>query len=623
MAKPLSPPLLEALKRGAQFHQAGRLDKAQALYQKVMQKAPSLVEPPYLLGSIAFDRERFAYAQQLAEDALKIRNDYAPAHLLRGNALAALGQHAKAEGAWRRSLELEPQNPAAHVNLALRLCELGHGDDALHHAQQALAQDRGLYRAHYAAGLALRLLNKLHDAELALSASLQLAPRNVEVLRAHGQVLLQMGETAAALRTLDVALSLSPEDQETRLAYAEALLGKGDLSDAEALLRRLATDMPGEAVWNALGELLRTTGRFEEAAQAYREALACAPLSPAGLSGLARAKVALRPEDIAALEAAAGNQSLAIATRASLLHALGRRLEAEGKPDESFISHATAKRLLHEAAVASGRAFDSEQFARAVDGIIATWTPDRIKGLGAHSPGDGSPVFIVGLPRSGTTLVEQLVASHPDTLALGETMSIPSIAAKLTAFGEIEHADPGRVAALAEAHLVSLRGLSPHARRFLDKQLDNIFSLGLIGALFPKAKVLLCQRDLRDQGLSTYMQEFPGAHNEFLDLRDIGLRALHTQRLARHWLATSPVAILPIQYESVVADLEGQARAILDFLDLPWDPACLAFHETHRRVTTSSAWQVRQPLYDKSVGRWRQYEAHLGPLLEALGDLAP
>lgn len=194
------------------------------------------------------------------------------------------------------------------------------------------------------------------------------------------------------------------------------------------------------------------------------------------------------------------------------------------------------------------------------------------------------------------------------------------LAARLEALGPPSTLDAAVTSALVETYLETISKLADGKIRVVDKQLNNIFYLGVIGALLPNARVLICQRDLRDVGLSCFFQEFAGYQNEFLNLEDIGRRCLQTQRVARHWLEHPPVPVLPVRYEDVVNDLEGQARTIVDFLGLPWNPACLNFHHTDRRIITNSAWQVRQPLYDRSVGRWRLFEPHLAPLLETLDN---
>jgi tetratricopeptide (TPR) repeat protein len=585
-----------------------------------MQKMPGLAEPPYLVGTIAFDRGRHAYALQLANDALRARPDYAPAHLLRGNALAAIGRHGEAETAWRRVVELAPQDPAAHVNLALRLCQTGTPDAALAHAQQALTADPSLFRAHYAAGLAMCQLKNPVGAEAAFALGLRLAPDNIEILREQGKILAQLGRTKHAIATLEHALELSPRDIDLRIRHANALLDDGNLSAAETALRAIVAEAPSADSWYALGEMLRTTGRFEEAAQAYREALALAPLAAEALAGLASIEAPLLPGDVSTLEHAARNPDQPTVTRANLLHALGRRHEAVEQHDLAFASHAEANALVRAEVLAAGKGFDAARLNAEVDAIISSWTPSAIARLAAAAPHDPRPVFIVGLPRSGSTLVEQIIASHPDVHGSGERHDIAALAAKLAVLGLPDSLEPAMTAALASSHLDSLSKWGGSATRIVDKQLDNLFHLGVIGALFPGARVLLCQRDLCDQGLSCFFQEFAGPQNEYLDLKDIGQRAIQTERLARHWLANPPVLMMAVRYEDVVKDLEEQARAIIEFLGLPWHPNCLDFHHTVRRITTCSAWQARQPLYDRSVGRWRLYGSQLTPLLDIIGN---
>ena len=173
---------------------------------------------------------------------------------------------------------------------------------------------------------------------------------------------------------------------------------------------------------------------------------------------------------------------------------------------------------------------------------------------------------------------------------------------------------------LADQHVAHLRALGNGALRVIDKMPDNIFFLWVIAAMFPSARVILCQRDPRDICLSCYFHKFTEGHPYAYDLSDCGLRALEVERLSTHWLRVLPLEMLAIDYEELVADLEGESRRLIEFLGLDWEPACLDFHRTERPVFTASSWQVRQPLYTRSVGRRRSYERHLGPLLDVLAQ---
>jgi len=172
----------------------------------------------------------------------------------------------------------------------------------------------------------------------------------------------------------------------------------------------------------------------------------------------------------------------------------------------------------------------------------------------------------------------------------------------------------------AARHLKRLSGLNASATRIVDKQPGNVLFLGLIPLLFPRARIIICRRDPRDTCLSCYFQNFTSSLFAF-DLAHCGHQQVHVYRLMDHWLRALPVPMLEVQYEEMVGDLDGQSRRLIDFLGLPWDPACLEFHRAKTAVLTFSAWQVRQPIYSRSVGRWRNYERHLGPLFKALGDI--
>jgi hypothetical protein len=240
------------------------------------------------------------------------------------------------------------------------------------------------------------------------------------------------------------------------------------------------------------------------------------------------------------------------------------------------------------------------------------------------SPSD-VPVFIVGMQRSGTTLTEQIAASHPQVYGAGELEHIRRIAGMIkigrpeSTVRQLTSADS---LALAGDYLRKVREIGGDALRIVDKMPHNFQYLGLIAILFPKARIIHCTRDPMDNCVSCFTQSFTGHHGYNTDLRQLGLYYREYRRLMDHWRRVLPIPMLEIDYEEMVADQETQSRRLIDFLGLDWDPACLNFHETDRSVQTASRWQVRQPIYKTSVKRWKDYEKHLGPLKKALGELA-
>jgi hypothetical protein len=231
------------------------------------------------------------------------------------------------------------------------------------------------------------------------------------------------------------------------------------------------------------------------------------------------------------------------------------------------------------------------------------------------------PVFIVGMPRSGTSLAEQIAASHSQVFGGGERKDILRIADAVLAHNRdrpIDEWDMDLARKLADQHIAHLQRLAGPASRATDKLPDNVLHLGISAVLFPGARIIFCRREPRDNSLSCFFQRF-GEGNAFAyDLADCARRYLQVERLAQHWRRVLPLAMLTIDYEALVGDPEGESRRLIEFLGLDWEPACLEFHRAERPVFSASLWEVRQPVFRRSVGRWRHYERHLQPILDVL-----
>jgi hypothetical protein len=312
------------------------------------------------------------------------------------------------------------------------------------------------------------------------------------------------------------------------------------------------------------------------------------------------------------------------AERAAAEFALGKTLDEMDQFDEAFAHYVQANSIVKQYRALAGERYDPEEFRRSIDEMIEVFTPPFFQERQIWGESSELPVFIVGMPRSGTTLIHQIAASHPGVNGIGERSDISTIAKRLGG-GEVRSAALGwqhdSVNEAATQLLKQYRSMNDSALRIVDKQPGNVTMLGLISLLFPQARVILCRRDPRDNCLSCYFQNFASGNLFAFDLADCGLHQVQNYRLMDHWLKALPIQMLEVHYEAVVGDLEGQARRLIDFLGLPWDPACLNFPEAKAAVLTASAWQVRQPIYNHSVARWRNYERHLGPLLEALGNI--
>ena len=543
-------------------HRAGKLEKAEALYRKVLKRLPGHPDALNMLGLIALARGRPQRAIQLIGEAVRHKPEFADAHSNLGNALLAAGRGTDAIASYRRAITLAPSSPGPAYNLFV----------------------------------ALRALKRTVEAEAAIRAALVLNPTALDWQRDLATTLMELDRPDEALTIIDGLLALRPANAGDTLARAAVLYRKGEIAAAEAAYRRATALSAGDTdAWNGLGLTLRALGRFAEAEAAFLRACELAPASAEARRNLGLIGK-LRPGEVERLSALAAGANAPATDRIAAGFALGKLLDEAERYDEAFEAYRAANDLV---LATTGKRYDRAALTAEVDRIIAA----------APLPEAGNrselPVFVVGMPRSGTSLVEQIAASHPLVHGAGELKDIGRIAASL---------NPGNARVLAGEHQERLRLLSGEARRVIDKMPDNIFKLGHIASLFPAARVILCRRDPRDTCLSCYFTLFASGNLFSYDLADCAHRHGETDRLMRHWQAHLPLAMLTVDYEALVSDIEGQSWRLIEFLGLDWDPACLNFHETQRPVTTASSWQVRQPLYQRSVGRWRHYARHIGAL---------
>jgi tetratricopeptide (TPR) repeat protein len=356
-------------------------------------------------------------------------------------------------------------------------------------------------------------------------------------------------------------------------------------------------------------------GRFAEAEELFRQALAVNSQLPFVLFSIA-AHRKMTPGDAAWRESAEAllAKPLALRHEIDLRYALGKYFDDIGKYDAAFESF----RLANELAKHRSH-YDRAKLAQRVDEIISSFDAAYMRGSPGAACNSELPVFIVGMPRSGTSLTEQILASHPAVFGAGELSFWDAAFAAYEAAGLRGHGGANLIPDMAGEYLDRLTVLSPGAQRVIDKLPANFMNLGLIHAALPKARIIHMQRHPIDNCLSIYFQNFlnidPYAH----DLDDLAHYYLEYLRITDHWRASLPRAqLLEIPYEALIADQEGWTRRMLDFIGLPWDSKCLDFHLTNRVVLTTSKWQVRQKLHGGSAGRWRNYEKFVAPLLHLI-----
>lgn len=436
------------------------------------------------------------------------------------------------------------------------------------------------------------------------------------------------GDFEAAMRSYREALDrgvAGPEEVHVnRAAVLAEHLERPDEAEAE-LLAALRTNPRYVPALINLGSLHEQRGAREPARQAYEAALAIDPKAPLALAGLANVQRVTGASDplVARLRRAIADPAAGAGERADLGFALGKALDAAGAYDDAFEAYAAANRASRLGAGGGAVRYDRAAAERLVDRLIAAF-PGPGPAVEAP-PGRVTPIFVCGMFRSGSTLVEQILASHPRVTRGGEIALLPALAREYLDAAASNGARPieeARLSAWRARYLDGLGKLFPGAAIVTDKRPDNFLHIGLILRLFPGARIIHTRRDPLDTCLSIWFTHVAHSNPYALDLADTAHWYRQYRRLMAHWRRTTGAgAIHDVDYDELVLSPRPVVERALDYCGLAWDDACLAFHETASVVRTPSAWQVREPLYRRSSGRWRNYERHLADLRSALADL--
>jgi tetratricopeptide (TPR) repeat protein len=648
-----------ALQQGMAFFQSGRLPQAEQVFRSVLSKEPREVNALQLLGLTVFQQGRPQEGEKLLRKAIRRSPKIAKLHFNLGHMLEMQGKLKEALFAFREAVKLDPKDEWIQVNLGVVYGKLNRVDEALDACRAALKINPENISALSNMGHLLWRNGKTEEAIATLERALEIKPDMVEALANLGGILFGEKRLSEAEAHLRRAYELNPRNGEVLNNLAGALIAQDKGDEALPLSRQAMEQFPNspEACFN-LGRVAQQAEQWEEAITAYSRGLELQPDTPDAMGGLAEAygvmgrfdeakklyyrTLELKPDALGSYAGLLSLEDRAVMRdelgkiegfyqsphtdergKRHLAFALAKFLEKEGEYEKAFQYLDEGNRMKRED-YEYGLEEDQEMF----DLIKSVFNESFFEQRAGYGVEDSMPIFILGMPRSGTTLTEQILASHPQVFGAGElnqlkqqvkqrSASVP-FSRYAEAVADWERSDFDK---LAGEYLEYIRGLSQGEERVTDKMPHNFLLLGLVSLVLPKAKVIHCRRNPVDNCLSIFKQDFSSMHKYAYDLTELGGYYCLYEDLMQYWHQVLPEGfIFDLQYEEMVADQEGMTRKLLEFCGLPWDDSCLSFHETERAVRTASQTQVRKKIYKDSVQLWQRYEQQLQPLIKALGS---
>jgi len=649
-----STDISERLKTGLEHHQSGRFREAEAIYQSILKEYPQHPDALHLLGVLALQVGQAEMAVNLFERAVKakpdepefinmcgeayrmlknydaaisrykqalaIKPEFAGAHNNLGNTFVELHRFEDAISCYQKAIAINPGFPMSHNNMGIALKALGRPQEAIAHHKQAIAIMPAYAEAHSSLGNALQALGRQEEALVHHKQALAIRPDYAEAHSNLGNTLKELGRADEAIGHYKQALAIQPNFAMAHYNFGIVLDELGRPEEAVSRYEQAIAINPDYAeAHHNLANTLDELGRKEDAVKHYEKALAIKPDYAEAHRNLTRLEP--DPNQVSAIEELLANPLLSETDAIHCHFALGKIYRKLNNFDKAFEHYGKGNTLKRKAI-----SYNSQNFSTYVDRLIDTYSEKYFQETSASGSESELPVFILGMPRSGTSLVEQIVSSHTRVHGAGELTSLARFEASLarqfespTSYPECMPQCYNSVALdFAEEYLKELRCHSHDAVCITDKMPSNFIRIGLIKTLFPKARIIHCRRNALDTCTSNFLNYFATGNEYSFDLGDLGKYYLDYEKLMAHWENLFSAEILTVQYEELVMHQERVSRQLVEYLGLEWDERCLDFHENKRAVHNFSSMDVRQPIYARSIDRWKHYEKQLGPLIALL-----
>ncbi|MFG0330129.1 MAG: tetratricopeptide repeat-containing sulfotransferase family protein [Phycisphaerales bacterium] len=576
------------LEQAAQAHRAGDLRAAERHYRQTLKRRANHADATAGLADVLARTGRIDEAIATLVKATRVRPQRVDLHIALVRFLLGAGRPREALNAMKTALSANPKDPSLFVALGDIYLQRFNPERAINAYRQALEVAPDRPDTHAKLADALFDHGMMDDAIDEYRTALEYAPDDLDLRTNLATALRIKGRHEEAILEYDRVAAADPNIPEVLAGRAEILESRGETDAAYALLENPARNAaPNPTLAAAFARVSRRAKKLDPAIDAVRRALRATTIEPRD--------------------------------KAMLYFNLGALHEAADDADRAFNAYRNANDL-------APKTFDRDAYAGLIDEVIDAFSPDRVASYPRSDVESELPVFIVGMPRSGTSLVEQILASHPQVYGAGELSDITNLVITLPErLGAdrpypalLDAITPKQMNDLARERLERLRALDPDATRITDKMPHNFSHLGLINLLFPKARVIHCSRDPIDTCLSCYTTQLPLHHSYKSDLEDLAFAYGQYRRLMAHWREVIDLPLFEAPYERMVDEQESMSRELVDFIGLEWDDACLRFYESKRIVATASLDQVRRPVYRSSVGRAERFGEHLRPLRDAL-----
>lgn len=633
----------------------GNAELAEQLCRAALEKFPNDGNIMCVSARALIKLDQLELAESRVKTASKLYPDFPKPHELRGQIHARRGENEQAVQAFATSITLDPTSPDTHMKLGMALMRLGRAEEAKKAIDESkrlnpnreliskaaefegdgdIASAEKIYRKILRRDPdnveALRLLAvvalskyQYRDAEVFLQRAVDCAP---EFIRARADLIsvqLERDRFDEGLKNAELLLRFDSQQAESYLLLASAFASAGRHADSIETYEKALDLMPGHGgALTGLGNMLKTVGRYEHAVDAYKACIAENPDYAEAYWSLANLKTFRFVDgEVLKMEKLLQKENLPADSFAQLCNALGLEHENRNEYEKAFSFFERGNSVRRQS-----ERYDPVATEDFNDRSIDVFNSNFIAKHSSSGDQNDAPIFIVGLPRSGSTLIEQILASHSQVEGTHELSDLGRLSqGTLKNFNELEQfpdvlrkIELKELAEFGQRYISRTRKYRAGKAHFIDKNPNNFVYIGFLKLILPNAKIIDARRHPLDSCLGSYKQLFARGQPFTYDMMELGEYYLQYARLMQHWHAVLPGFVLEVRYEDVVSNLEFEVRRILDFCDLPWEEGCLRFHETDRAVKTASSEQVRQPIYSSSVNLWRNYEKHLDELIEVL-----